>query len=490
MLPKYLYRRLAILFFFIEKRKTSLNEISNSFDCSKRVIKDDLIFLNECFETYFGCSHFLLSHYSGVIEINPAYEPECLSYVYELKLILLKQVIPFNFLVLLTTKASHSKEDLLEKLIITDTYLDKITLQLNAYLSDFDIQIKSRRGNYFLTGREEFIRLFSYILLSDSYQCIEWPFDSLPLEKIIEDIPEDLYTILDTLSESKKRQLTILYAILFIRSKDNQYLTKAANDKITYIMNILTQHFDVSSYLELETRLSLSKTIKTNEILTFNLFAHIFISDTLTREQKAEIGKSFYHDDNQYCVSAKRVVQAISQLVDTPLSNLQLNMYTYFTTLFLVWYAYTGKAFLPFVYLFLPVPPFYIQSEHPFMVKMEETIQQIVQDDQQTRFLVSLFFSLLKADQKPKLKIYLQLTKNYTAIYFIKNRLATIFNPDNIQITIDYLEADFVITDSLEYSDEDKVIFFLDDLNNFSRWQALVFSIQSKYLQKMEYLKE
>jgi Mga helix-turn-helix domain. len=486
LFTNYLSRRLHVLFFFLERNETTIAEIASSLKCSKRVIKDDLIYLNEMFELQLGLSDFILSHYSGIIEINPKYKTDRLHYVYTLKLILLKQSSLFNYMTLMTTYGKITREELLNKLFVTDTYLDKMTKQLNEYLSQYHIQIKATKGFYSLIGQEAFIRLYSYIFLVDSYQFIEWPFESVSLNNIIKQIPSDLYAIFDTLSNSKKRQLTILYAILIIRTQHGNFVTEKTDADIVYIMQLLTNNFDVSSYLKINSSLELHPEIKKNEILTFNFFTRIFISDTLSKEQKVAMGATFYHETHPDCLQAQRIVQAVNQLVNHSLDETQLYMYTYFTTLYFAWNKFTGPVFLPFVYLFIPVPQFYVHVANDFMQELEQTIRETVTDKAQVRFLCSLFYSLLCADKQPILKVYLQLTKNYTAIYFVKNRLATIFNTDHIQITIDYTEADFVITDSLEYANNGKAIFYLDDLNNTKRWQALISAIQVEYLKLLE----
>lgn len=77
------------------------------------------------------------------------------------------------------------------------------------------------------------------------------------------------------------------------------------------------------------------------------------------------------------------------------------------------------------------------------------------------------------------------MTKVFTSVYVIQERLRDIFNQKNIVFTDDYSEADIIITDSFEKKIDKQVLFYLDNISNKKRWYELVKTIQNELLDRL-----
>ena len=484
MLAKHLRRRLELLFFFLKKQETSIKEISSVLNISQRTVKEDIIKLNIAFKDHLNLPHFIHSQTSGNIQINPDYKESAVNHAYKLKLLLLKQVSSFNLLILLATQVSISKSEILQQLFITEAYLQKLTQQLNLYLQTYRIQIVQNKGHYALEGDEQLIRVFSYILIHDSYQSLEWPFKKITLDSIQAEISPMLFKLFPTFSQSKKRQLSILYAIFMVRCQANQFSSLPKDPNITKIMQLLKENYDASALVQMEKIQVPSEAIKQNEQLFFNLFARLFLSDTITKEQKIVVATRFYHENHPFCQTARSIFDYV--VGEQTLSEETKYLYVYFIVLVHTWYQYMGDTFTAFIDLFLPSSQFLVQQSAPDIEKLTGIIGPLLNNPKETLYMSQLIYSLLLSNASPKLNIYLQLTKNYTAIFLVKNRLSALFNEQNIVITQNYAEADFIITDTFEPSNEQKTFFYLDAIRNTDRWNELTAAIQQKYMAKLQ----
>jgi Transcriptional antiterminator len=484
MIAKHLKRRIELLFFFLKKTETSIKEISEILAISQRTAKEDIIKLNLAFHDHLNLPQFILSQTSGVITINPTYKEHAVNDAYKLKLILLKQSASFNFLILLTTQGTVDKSVVLEKLFITEAYLQKITQQLNKYLKKYQLQITQQRGSYTLTGDEQIIRVFSYILIHDSYQSLEWPFTSLSIAEIRENASPELVKYAHTFSQSKKRQLSILYAIFVTRCQSGHFSSLPTDENITQIMQILKRNFDTSALVQLDHIQALSNERKENEILFFNLFSRLFLSDAIDKSQKIKVAKCFYTADQEYCHIAKQIFTRV--LSDYVIDEESTYFYVYFLVLVHTWYQYMGDTFVAFIDLFLPSSKFLVQKEAPEIETITRKIDPLLKNKNEALYMAQVISSLLLSNVSPKLKIYLQLTKNYTAIFLVKKRLAALFNEQNIVFIQDFSKADFIITDTFEHPNEQKTFFYLDSIRNPVRWTELSNAIQQTYMAKLQ----
>ena len=98
---------------------------------------------------------------------------------------------------------------------------------------------------------------------------------------------------------------------------------------------------------------------------------------------------------------------------------------------------------------------------------------------------VVCYTRLLFLKKKPCLTIYLQIIKDFSTDYFIKNRLSALYNQQAICIIDDEAAADLIVTDTYEKALSNKTIFYLDSIENEESWYELTELIQQMYREKL-----
>ena len=275
-------------------------------------------------------------------------------------------------------------------------------------------------------------------------------------------------------------------AIFITRCQAGHFSSLPTNENITAIMKILQANYDTSALVQLNILEVPSNEIRENEILFFNLFSRLFLSDAIDRTQKIKVAKCFYAEDQEYCLIAREIFDLV--MSDYIMDEETIYLDVYFLVLVHTWYQYMGDTFVAFIDLFLPSSKFLVQKEAPEIAKIAKKIAPLLQNKNEAIYMGQVISSLLLASASPQLKIYLQLTKNYTAIFLVKNRLSALFNEKNIVFIQDFSEADFVITDTFEHPNEQKTFFYLDSIRNPARWTELITAIQHTYIAKLQTL--
>lgn len=485
MIPNYLKRELLVLFFIINKKDTSLNEVSEEFGISKRLAKSTLLAINEHFLDYLALESFLVSTNHGSIYVNDAFKNSAINYAYLLKLSLLQTNMLFNYSIILITNYKIQKNDLLNQLFISDIYLAKLTAQLNRYFKSFKFKIVISDGFYSLKGNEINIRLFSYLYLQDSFQDLEWPFTTISLDEIKRELPKEILKADDKKSNTKKRSLYILYAILKTRINGDFFIVPHESKDLQDLLNLIKNNFDIALIFKKNIFKIASEEKILTEILYFNFLARIFIADVVPTEQKIIMGRIFSQSANPYC---RLSVNIIDQIQYSKLENLPLHhkyLCIYFLTIFNTFYDLVNTSYDALTDLFIPNITYYLTIKNEMMEIIENGATSIIHDQKQAHLVSSLLYTLYRSEMNTSLTIYLQMTKDFTADYFITNRLQNLFNAKNIQITTDYVNADLIITDTLERSEIGTLIFYLDDVNNEQSWDELLVLVQNLYKEKL-----
>ncbi|MFV0559721.1 MAG: helix-turn-helix domain-containing protein [Enterococcus sp.] len=490
MLKSYIKRILELMFLIIRKDSTSLKELSEELQTSKRTIKEDIIRLNRLINEQFSIKEFIVSNRSGVITINPLYQKDALKYSYAFKLAILKSSVSFNYCVLLTTHATITKDELLNSLYISDSYLSKQTHQLNTFFTQFGIRIASTHEQYFLTGDELAIRLFSYIFLQDSFQSMEWPFKETSMEEIHQLIPAEIYSTSSQRSNTKKSSLYILYAILQLRIRSGNFIQWNNMCEFSPLLELIQENYDVGTIFYQNGFGAIPKEHLSAELLSFNILSRIFISDIISTNRKIDLGNIFLTTNHPLCSLSKAVYNKIYTLDPRVSSPEKKALYTYYFTIFMLFHNFVGHTMDAFLQLFIPVPIYHhhAKKNDSQMLQIHFELAQLLSDKSQTVLMSSLVYALADSEKQPKINIYLQMTKNFAAVYFVKNRIQALFNSNNILIVSDYAKADLVITDTLELSDRKKEIFYLDSISNEERWDVLLHLIQRKASQAIRNL--
>ncbi|EKM3310945.1 helix-turn-helix domain-containing protein [Listeria innocua] len=490
MIPAYLRKELSVLFFIINKKQTTTSEISHELELTKRAVSETLSAINTHFEEHQKLKNFILTKKSGSVQIQSAYRTKALDAAYNLKLQLLKKNTLFNYTILLLTRTSLDQKKVIEELFISTSYLNKLTRTLNEFFSPFNFTIAIAQGKYSLVGSEMNIRLFSYLFLQDSFQDIEWPFKNISLESIHENVPEEILLDSHKRSTTKNRSLYILYAILQTRVKSQNYVIQPTNKFIQTLFKMVQENFDVALIFQQDKFGSLEKDVKKTEIDYFNFLSRIFISDIIPKKEKIQLGKTFSKENHPYCTLSIEILGVSSILINDQTSEDDYFLFHYYITLFNTFYFLVGDTLDCFTNLFIPPLSYHFHVQNEYMSTIKTNLASLTISENHKKFLSNLLYTLYTSEMTSEVTIYLQLSKDFTASFFIENRLSNLFNPEQIMITDNYSLSDVVITDTLERTESNKKIFYLDSIDNENRWKELLFLIQNTYLDKQNMQKE
>ncbi|EGO2598963.1 M protein trans-acting positive regulator [Enterococcus faecalis] len=490
MIPDYLRKELSVLFFIINKEQTTASEISHELAITKRAVSETLSTINNHFEEYQNLKDFIVIKKSGSVQIQSTFRTKALDSAYNLKLQLLKKNTLFNYTILLLTRTSLDQKEVIEELFISTSYLNKLTHTLNGFFSPFNFTIAIVQGQYSLVGNEMNIRLFSYLFLQDSFQDIEWPFNNISLESIRENVPEEILIDSHKRSNTKNRSLYILYAILQNRVKNQNYVIQPTNKLIQALFIMIQENFDVALIFQQNRFSSLEKDVKKTEIDYFNFLSRIFISDIIPKKDKINLGRKFSKENHPYCTLSIEILRASSVLINDHTSKNDYFLFHYYITLFNTFYFLVGDTLDSFTSLFFPPLSFHSHVQNEYMSTIKTNLASLTISENHKKFLSNLLYTLYTSEMKSEVTIYLQLSKDFTASFFIENQLSNLFNSEQIMITDNYSLSDVIITDTLERTASNKKIFYLDSIDNENKWKELLFLIQNTYLDKQNTQKE
>lgn len=430
MIPNYLQKELLILFFIINKEKTTINEISNNLNINKRLVKKNIYSINNHALEAINLESFLSSSNTGFISINPVFEEHSLLYAYQIKLYLLKQHSIFNYCVLLTTQVIINEEDILNHLHISKTYLNKLTYTLNEEYKKFGFQIEKKEKNYYLNGNEINIRLFSYLFLKETFQSIEWPFKNN--KNIIKNIitKNTNFNILDD-------SIIIFITIINNRLEKDFTLKNIHNENIK---NALTEigklsNIDISNNIFNKNNNEICKI----ENLYLIFFIHIFIPSMIKKTIKIKFGEKFFKTQNIFYTNTKNIL--LKNQKKTYLKKEKLYLFSYYLNISNILYLIIGDPIIHFISVFNP--PINTNIKNNYL-----------------KFLNQIKYNLYNSIEQKKVILYLDISKNFLASYSIENKLLTLYNPNTIKLTTNYKDADLIITDKINKNINNKIFYF------------------------------
>ncbi|EOA3011345.1 helix-turn-helix domain-containing protein [Enterococcus faecalis] len=486
MIPDYLTKEFRVLFFIISKNKTSINEISRTLRLSKRSVKEELLTINNHFEEFLKIKNFIQSDKTGVIQVHLNFKNTALENASNLKLLLLKNCVTFNYTMLLITRTSLTRNNILKELFISPSYLNKLTKQLNTFFSPFGFRINYMDEKHCLIGNEINIRLFSFLFLQDSFQDIEWPFSELPIENIrIKVLKKGLYGP----SNIQKRALCTLYAIWQMRMKQHQYVTHPKSQFIHSILVLIKENLDITKIFRNDNYHYLDYDIKELETQYFNFFSHILISDIIPNTKKIGLGKIF-EKKGSFFSNVRNIFAESSSIFNNPISNSDKYTYLYYIILLCTLNFLSEGAIYNFTNLINSQLPSHLKIDNAYMNVNKHKYTFLITDNSYLQLLSSFLYNLYSSQIKTEVKIYLQMSKDFTASFIIENKLSNLYNNNEIIITDNYSLADIVVTDSLDRNSLNKNIFYFDSISNEERWKELLFFIQQIYLEKQSIYKE
>ncbi len=309
-----------------------------------------------------------------------------------------------------------------------------------------------------LSGDEKKIRTFLFTLLSDSFQNIEWPFKNISRIEIQKIMTAGSVSSLKQLEDSRKE---LLFAIIYTRVSSKRYIKKP-DPYIEDIFNILskTENTNIPPISANFIGQSENQAI---EILYYNFMVSVFISNTLSTSWKQNIGEQIYHKNHEVIKFCKGLINAIQEEKQVQLDIADKHIELYKFVLFYVLLLDFQLDSSPFLTLTFPTPNYNFNINNSAMKAVKNIYNNYLENEVITPFLkfklrndsymkfsYSIAYNFWTSLDKPKLHIYLQVLKDFTARDIIKKRISSIFNPENITFTNNIGSTDLVISDTLD----------------------------------------
>ncbi|EAD6987731.1 TPA_asm: hypothetical protein GYU64_14745, partial [Listeria monocytogenes] len=458
-------------------RETSLNNtyLSEKISISPRSVNRYIHTLNDEIFSLCNKNDFLQVDGLTYYKINAKYSnQEALDTFYCLKLFYLKKSLSFELIVKLGTQGKTLLSDLIVELSVSASYLLRVIKKISILLQKFDFTINIDKFNRLtLSGDEKKIRTFLFTLLSDSFQNIEWPFKNISRIEIQKIMTAGSVSSLKQLEDSRKE---LLFAIIYTRVSSKRYIKKP-DPYIEDIFNILskTENTNIPPISANFIGQSENQAI---EILYYNFMVSVFISNTLSTSWKQNIGEQIYHKNHEVIKFCKGLINAIQEEKQVQLDIADKHIELYKFVLFYVLLLDFQLDSSPFLTLTFPTPNYNFNINNSAMKAVKNIYNNYLENEVITPFLkfklrndsymkfsYSIAYNFWTSLDKPKLHIYLQVLKDFTARDIIKKRISSIFNPENITFTNNIGSTDLVISDTLDQK-QALPIFFIYDLQN------------------------
>lgn len=485
ILSKHSQREIDVLFYILGKRETTVKEISVFFNFSIQLSKRTISIINEHFESKLAKSNFICSNNFGVVKINDRYQEQALVDSNILKLYILKESITFNLCTLLVTYPKISRKKIIEKLFISEVYLDKLIYKLRVYFKKFDIVIYVSSGVYKLSGNELSVRIFSYIFLSQSFQNIEWPFYSVDIETLQEVFVQDKLGKISQRTDIQKYSIYYLYVIFENRIKSGNTLSDYNTLEDEEILNGIFEKVGISNFQKKNTTDIFHQADTPEAESKFFLFLLLISSgDIMSEYGKRLIGNYFISLNGTYNDLTKKILTSMWVNKDSKVQeNEYIESFYTITVALLAANIMKGsvKEFVRFLasdhlqYLDFEtnqIEDFWEKKNIPGLNKNQEFI------------IKRILYSFESINQELYIKIFLEMTKDLTSSQHIKLRLQKVFDCKTIHIIDSIDDADIIIADTFENSQNSNKVFYLDSINNHNAWGLLLQFILQCYIQK------
>ncbi|HFP6581202.1 TPA: helix-turn-helix domain-containing protein [Enterococcus faecalis] len=414
-----------------------------------------------------------------------------------LKLIYLKESLHFQLLSILLTTPTSSIYLLSEKLMVSTSYCYRLIRELNIELQTFRLTIETKKkGEQIkIIGHEQTFRIFSFIILSEAYQTIEWPFQHITKQNIIESISLSKLKNIHSFSPSKQNQVFFLIAITDLRIKNKCRLKKMNPDLLDFV-KILKENVNFADdTLILNQRYYLDDKTLNNEVLFYNALFRILIAHTILPEQKQVAGKKLCLSNTTLSNSIIELAKAISDEFGL---NSELNYY-YELIYFLAIYELLLSLINVSIDSFSQASDRYADSTEKLVYNNKLDIQifykkflknninlklSLVKD---SNFVYTCNFinTLVRIYSCSSLSIYFQFSKNFLGERLISQKISNMFNSSTLKFTKNFYQANLVISDSMDTIKEldGKNYFYFNNIDDKKLWVELIMFIQFHVLE-------
>ncbi|MGO2084264.1 helix-turn-helix domain-containing protein [Vagococcus sp.] len=455
--------------------KTSLIELSELLYIPTRTVKEGINRLNQTFMSKDNPEKLIISNHKGDIYFNKHYDSKKILIINQIQLHYLKESPVFNLLVLLANYYQLSTQEVCDKLFISESYLRKLVKVINRAISRYSFRLRREKNFYFFDGNELNIRLFLYHVVKDTYQNIEWPFETkVPSSFQLTDSSDKAEFNTLYPSTSRKNSIAMFILINDVRVKNNKEIDIHFSNTLKDILKIILCN-NHSLNLFKNKLLSEETSPKTeNDQLAFSFLTHLHSASNVTDNEKRNIARQLLEHDSEYVQLAATIIEKSSTALDVNISYADFLIQIYHLVYYFVIHLIVGDIWFDIRNLI----PLYPTSVRGSITDTEtQTIMILIEKEMKTSFLKDIFTNrksysrfvhflshLLKSYKQEKIAIKLNFSKNVSYSFLIQKKLKAYFSSDLIQFTNHIERADLIITDSLDIYDEKTETFLLTSI--------------------------
>lgn len=489
MLQKNQLHDLKILYFAM-KAQLSVSELADFLELSPRALKERIRIVNQTFAEEFDRPAVLVVGADGILTIHARYIPEKLILFYSLKLFYLKDSFEFQILSYLLIHYSASSDTLCDELFISKSYLLRLLKTINHNLAALRIRIDSSDNRWRLKGDEVMIRLLGFLMLSDAYQSLEWPYEAIPKDELEAYLSDDF---IRRFSIARKDHLLHFFASLSVRFNNQEFVQFRNDPKLRELFEMLKANHDLASLYDGEATMGLPLGSQIAENLYFNFVSRLYLEDLIPDAKKLVMGKKLANSENYFAVLAKRLLARLLQATTFELTPHQEYVVIYGLTLFFAYYYFGDNRIAALNSYVFDVPHFNIAIEGAYSKRIEQLVQAFIHENELT-FLdsdatVFTLSNLLRTGSQIQagnaVCIYIHIVKNFVEKVILEELIQKVFNPSSARVTRDFSQADILITDSFEPARDELKIYYYDGLQNQQQWPGLMKLIEDSILEKM-----
>lgn len=492
MLQKNQRYDLQILYFAL-KSQVRLPVLADFLNLNQRTVRDRIRIMNQTLENEFDFSDVITIQIDGTISINPQYSDERLLLFYKLKLLYLKETYEFQILSYLFLNYQKSNDELCDDLFITKSYLFRIIKKINRNLKTLEIHIENINNQLYIKGDEVIIRLLGFLMISDAYQSLEWPYEKVDKVELLAYLPYEEDMIANKLSQAKKDHLLHFFALLSVRFNNHEFVQLRHDPKLRELLEMLKENYDLAKIYEEEITLKLPHVNQMAENLYFNFVSRIYLADFIPDIKKLSMGKKLFCSNNYFSNLAKQLLAKIETEVTFIITTSEEHFIIYELTLFFAYTYFLGNKMPALNNYVFEVPHFRITAESEYSDKIDQLVQSFIKEND-ISFLESksTFFTLsnlvrtgIQIQACKPTQVYLHITKDFTEKAILEEMIKKIFNPSSVKITRNFSQADILITDTFEPVNSELKFYYFDGLQNQNQWPGLIHLIEETILEKM-----
>ena len=477
--------------YYLSKRKYSVQKLATLLAITPRKLRQRVASINEILSVTEHLTDVLNISESGIIRLNPQLKARGLLVFYHFKLDLLKRDYEFRILSMLTTRERTTPAQLCQALFISKSYLYRLIKTVNANLLSLNIHIKITNNAVSLEGDEIMVRILAFMMNTDAFQSLEWPYVGFSEQDVMTSLPSELDTPLAHMSVTKRTFLSHLFAIIATRLNGGHRIHLRGDAHLRELLELIISNYDVTHNFNP----SHFKDAPADEVyaerLYLNLLSRIYLSDFYSEANKIALGKTFRNSDIYFTNLARNLTDSLTANLHLKFSEKVEDVLTYFITIGLAYYhllgGQTGKLN---DYIFM-IKDNRAAAPSPKTEEIAAVLHDFIHDNHlsilasaDAEFIATNFITtVLAITVTPKVNVYLQSVRDYTAYTLLATMIRRVFNEENVEITTDIAQADLIITDSFEAGCPQADVYFFDDLQQ--HWPGILQAINDRILKKL-----